>query len=64
MRKMAFVWASAATFAVIGFCLGYVIHGVVADALVPALAGGAGGFGIGCGSVDVLRRWSIAGRDA
>ena len=49
MVKMAFVSASAATFAVIGFYLGYAIHGAAVDVVVPTLAGGAGGFGAQAG---------------
>jgi hypothetical protein len=57
MWQMAFVSSCTAVLAVIGFDMGSTIHGPTAAALLPALAGGAGGFGIGCASLDVLRRW-------
>jgi len=57
MRQMAFVSFCTAALAVVGFYLGSTIHGPSAAALVPTLAGGLGGFGIGCASLDVLRRW-------
>ena len=57
MTAMLFVSASTAALAVVGFHLGYVIHESAAAALVPTLAGGAGGFGIGWSGLDVARRW-------
>lgn len=60
MLQMAFVSACTAVMAVIGFYLGFTIHGPAGASLVPALAGMAGGFGIGMASLDVLRRWQIA----
>lgn len=57
MWQMAFVSSCTAALAVIGFYMGSTIHGPTATTLLPTLAGGAGGFGIGCVSLDVLRRW-------
>lgn len=57
---MAFVSGCTAAFAVVGFYLGLTVHGVLSAALVPTVAGAAGGFGVGCASLDVLRRWRAA----
>ena len=57
MWHTAFVTACAVLLAVIGYQFGYTIHASVAAALVPAVAGGLGGFGIGFASIDVWRRW-------
>jgi len=62
MWQMAFVSTCTAVLAVVGFYLGSTIHGASAAALLPTLAGGAGGFGIGCASLDVLRRWRAAAK--
>ena len=60
MWQMAFVSSCTAVLAVVGFYMGSTIHGPSAAALLPTLAGGAGGFGIGCASLDVLRRRAAA----
>jgi hypothetical protein len=60
MWQMAFVSSCTATLAVVGFYMGSTIHGPAAAALIPTLAGGAGGFGIGCAALDALRRWRAA----
>ena len=57
MLQLVFVSSCTATLAVSGFYLGSTIHGSAVTALIPALAGAAGGFGIGCASLDVIRRW-------
>jgi hypothetical protein len=57
MWQMAFVSAWTAVLAVVGYYLGSTVHGPSVQALICSLAGGAGGFGIGCSSIDVLRRW-------
>jgi hypothetical protein len=57
MWQMAFVSSCTAALSVVGFYMGSIIHGPTAAALLPTLAGAAGGFGIGCASLDVLRRW-------
>lgn len=57
MWQMAFVSSSTAALAVVGFYMGFTIHGPTTTALFPTLAGG---FGIGCASLDVLRRWRTA----
>lgn len=57
MAHLAFVSACTAVLAVVGHHLGVSIHGTAPAALIPALAGGLGGFGIGCAALDVLRRW-------
>jgi hypothetical protein len=56
MWKMAFVSTCTAAFALVGFYMGWTLHGPTA--FVPALAGAAGGFGIGCAALDVVRRWA------
>ena len=45
MWQMAFVSTCTAVLAVVGFYMGSTIHGPSAAALLPTLAGGAGGFG-------------------
>jgi hypothetical protein len=60
MGQMAFVSAWTAALAVVGYHLGAAVHGPSVQALVCATAGGAGGFGIGCSGLDVLRRWRVA----
>jgi hypothetical protein len=60
MGQLAFVSACTAVLAVAGHAMGVTLHGQTAAALVPAVAGGAGGFGIGCAALDVLRRWRAA----
>ena len=60
MGQLAFVSTCTAVLAVVGFWVGTTVHGSAAAALVPAAAGGAGGFGIGCAALDVLRRWRAA----
>jgi hypothetical protein len=57
MRQLAFVSSLTAILAVAGFSIGLAIHGATAFAIVPATAGGLGGFGMGCAILDVLRRW-------
>jgi len=58
--RCIFMLACATLFGIAGFWLGYSIHGASAAALVPTLAGAAGGFGIAYASLDVLRRWRPA----
>jgi hypothetical protein len=53
---MATVSAFTAALAVAGFWIGSTIHGTVLAAAVPTVAGAAGGFGIGCGLLDIWRR--------
>ncbi|HUR55351.1 MAG TPA: hypothetical protein VMZ71_14555 [Gemmataceae bacterium] len=60
MRGMAFLSGSTAAFGAVGFYTGCTIYGPTSAALVPTLAGAAGGFGIGCAVLDVLRRWRAA----
>jgi hypothetical protein len=60
MRSMAFVSGCTAALAVLGFYMGHTLHGSTAAALVPSVAGAAGGFGVGCATLDVLRRWRAA----
>ncbi len=60
MAQMAFVSTCTAVLAVVGFYFGLTIHGTNFSALVPSIAGGAGGFGIGCAILDVGRRWGAA----
>lgn len=60
MLQLAFVSACTASLAVVGYSMGSTIHDASMAVLVPALAGGVGGFGIGCASLDVLRRWRAA----
>ena len=57
MRQLMFVSMCTAVLAVVGFCIGITIHGPTLSALVPAIAGAAGGFGFGCATLDVIRRW-------
>jgi hypothetical protein len=57
MLQLAFVSASTAIFAVLGFAIGVAIDGLSPPSLIPAVAGGFGGFGIGCATLRVLRRW-------
>ncbi len=59
MVKMAFVSSCTAVLAVIGFYMGFTISGPTLSALVPAIAGGAGGYGIGCALLDVANRWRM-----
>ena len=58
--RCIFTLTCTALFGIAGFWLGCTIHGVSAAALVPTLAGAAGGFGIAGASLDVLRRWRLA----
>jgi hypothetical protein len=60
MRQMAFVSAWTAVLAVVGYFMGSTLHGPTLTALIPAIAGGAGGFGIGCASLEVWRRWQVS----
>jgi hypothetical protein len=60
MKQLALVSFLTATLAVVGFHIGMTIHGVSVLSLIPALAGGLGGFGIGCASLDVARRWQAS----
>lgn len=60
MAQLAFVSACTAALAVVGHAMGVTLHGQTPAALVPAVAGGAGGFGIGCAALDVVRRWRAA----
>lgn len=60
MRSMAFVSGCTAALAALGFYMGHTLHGPTAAALVPCVAGAAGGFGLGCAANDVLRRWRAA----
>jgi len=57
MYQLAFISALTAAVAIVGHSLGVTIHGPGAAALVPAIAGAAGGFGMGCAVLDVVRRW-------
>jgi hypothetical protein len=60
MFQIGFVSACTALLAIIGHSLGVTIHGIGLAALIPALAGAAGGFGIGCACLDVARRWRLS----
>ena len=60
MFQLAFVATCTASLALVGHYLGVTIHGIGAAALVPAIAGALGGFGIGCASLDVARRMRAA----
>ena len=60
MFKLAFVSSCTAILAVVGFYMGFTISGLTLSALVPSIAGGAGGFGIGCALLDVANRWRVA----
>jgi hypothetical protein len=64
MFQLAFVSGCTAVLAVVGHYLGVTIHGMNPAALVPAVAGGAGGFGIGCAVLDIARRWQQSRRTA
>jgi hypothetical protein len=57
MWQMAYVSAWTAVLAVVGYYMGSTVHGPSVLALICSSAGAAGGFGIGCSSIDVLRRW-------
>ncbi len=57
MWKLAFVSACTAALAVTGFWIGYSVHGAEPAAIIPTLAGAAGGFGIGCAGLDMRERW-------
>jgi len=57
MLQLAFVSACSAIFAVMGFAIGIAINGLSPASLIPAVAGGFGGFGIGSATLDVIRRW-------
>ena len=61
MWKAAFASTCTAALAAAGFWIGVTIHGPAPAAIVPTLAGAAGGFGIGWASLDVLRRWRSQG---
>ena len=56
MRTAAIASAYTAAAAVAGFYLGASIHGPSPSALIPALAGAAAGFGVGCGWCHLLER--------
>jgi hypothetical protein len=60
MFQLALVSTCTAVLALVGHQLGVTIHGVGTAALIPAVAGGLGGFGIGCAALEVLRRWRVA----
>ena len=60
MIQLLFVSTCMAVLAITGHSLGITIHGHSPAALFPAIAGAAGGFGIGCACLDVLRRWRIS----
>ena len=60
MFQLAYVSACTAMLAVVGHYLGVTIHGAGVTALIPAIAGGLGGFGVGCASLDVVRRWRLS----
>jgi len=60
MFQLAFVSACTAVLSVVGHGLGITIHGAGAAALIPAVAGGAGGFGIGCAVLDVAKKWRLS----
>ena len=57
MAQIAFVSACTAALAITGCWMGFAVYGLNRVALVSALAGAAGGFGIGCAALDVQRRW-------
>ena len=56
MKSIAIVSTLAAIMAVVGFCIGITVHGTALAALLPAVAGGLGGAGIGYACLDVTRR--------
>ena len=62
MLRVALVVTCTAVLAVAGYFIGSTIHGNGAATLAPTLAGAAGGLGIGCASLDVMRRWRAAAR--
>ena len=64
MWQLAFVSTCTATLAVVGFFMGSTIHGPSVAAFLPSLAGGAGGFGIGCAVLDLVRRMRTGPRPA
>jgi hypothetical protein len=58
--RAAFLLACTAALGAVGYFIGHTIHGLTPAAVLPTLAGAAGGFGIGCASLDVARRWRLA----
>ncbi len=62
MFQLALVSACTAILAVVGHSMGVTIHGMSAAAWIQAIAGGAGGFGIGCAALEVYRRWQQSRR--
>ena len=61
MWKTAFDSVCTAALAAAGCWIGFTVHGTATAAVVPTLAGAAGGFGIGWAGLDVLRRWRSHG---
>lgn len=57
MRHLIFVLICTAVLAAVGYCIGFTIHGPTLSTIVPTIAGAAGGFGVGCATLDVIRRW-------
>jgi hypothetical protein len=57
MRQLAYASAWTGALAVVGYYLGSAVHGASVRAIICAVAGGLGGFGIAGSSLDVLRRW-------
>ena len=60
MSQLMFVSICTVVLAAVGFCIGITIHGATIWASVPAIAGAAGGFGIGRAARDVIRRWRLS----
>jgi hypothetical protein len=61
MWRLAFVLACTAALSVVGLVVGLTVHGSTTAAIIPTVAGGMGGFGIGSACLDVLRRWRSCG---
>ena len=57
MRQSMFILICTAVLAAVGYCIGFTIHGPTLSTIVPTIAGAAGGFGVGCATLDVIRRW-------
>jgi hypothetical protein len=57
MAQLTFVSACTAVLTIAGCWIGFAVHDLTAAAIIPALAGAAGGFGIGCAMIDIARRW-------
>jgi hypothetical protein len=57
MLRSLIILLSALLLGGVGFWFGYVIHGLTVQAAVPALAGAAGGLGIGCAGLYVVQLW-------